>query len=136
MYGTSPSQQGWQGEQSGMGGYYTGGAMSGRGGQGTFDSDYHQWREQHMQALDDDYQTWRRERFQKFSDEFNQWRNTRQSQASMAQRDESSTPRGGSSGSGSYGSGSSSGLSSSGSSTSGGSLSGSSIDDSSSAKKK
>ena len=42
-----------------------------------FDPDYHQWREEQLNALDDDYRAWRGERYQKFADEFSQWRSGR-----------------------------------------------------------
>lgn len=42
-----------------------------------FDSDYHQWRDEQLNALDDDYRAWRGERYQKFADEFSQWRSGR-----------------------------------------------------------
>lgn len=42
-----------------------------------FDPDYHQWRDEQLNALDDDYRAWRGERYQKFADEFSQWRSGR-----------------------------------------------------------
>ena len=47
--------------------------------QGHVDSDYHQWRNQQIEALDNDYDDWRKERYQKFSSEFDTWRKNRNS---------------------------------------------------------
>ena len=49
-----------------------------------FDPDYHQWRNEQMNALDEDYRAWRSDRYQKFSDEFSQWRNQRNAQGKEA----------------------------------------------------
>lgn len=48
---------------------------------GHFDADYHQWRNQQIEALDNDYDEWRKERYQKFSTEFDTWRSSRSANA-------------------------------------------------------
>ncbi|MFZ6643832.1 hypothetical protein ACO0LL_29175 [Undibacterium sp. TC4M20W] len=48
---------------------------------GHFDPDYHQWRNQQIEALDNDYDDWRKERYQKFSTEFDTWRSSRSANA-------------------------------------------------------
>ncbi|MFZ6734584.1 hypothetical protein ACO0LG_21820 [Undibacterium sp. Ji42W] len=48
---------------------------------GHFDPDYHQWRNQQIEALDSDYNDWRKERYQKFSTEFDTWRSSRSTDA-------------------------------------------------------
>lgn len=45
-----------------------------------FDPDYHQWRQEQVDALDEDYRNWRNDRYKKFSDEFNKWRTERDAQ--------------------------------------------------------
>ncbi|MFZ6657895.1 hypothetical protein [Undibacterium sp. TJN19] len=57
--------------------------------EGHFDPDYHQWRNQQIEALDNEYNDWRRERYQKFSDEFSTWRNGRSVSASKNEQGKS-----------------------------------------------
>lgn len=52
-----------------------------------FDHDYHQWRNQQIEALDNDYDEWRKERYQKFSTEFDTWRNSRSTNAAKNPQD-------------------------------------------------
>ena len=56
---------------------------------GHFDPDYHQWRNQQIEALDNDYDEWRKERYQKFSTEFDTWRSSRSTNASKNAQEKS-----------------------------------------------